>query len=341
MEKLQILEKELKMIKNRTLNLELDLIHKVKQQNMSVNNLVNQNRNELEVNLLQRINNYEVQMNQTLESVDKENINIKNQINKLETDFDKKTNEFETNLNQVKKINSALTSSLNETKVSLENILSDLDLKLNKKIPNKTISILASQDLLEKFFDSTTGIGFDDFDGWYLCNGQNDTPDLRGRFLVGLNENLNDYSLIGKLGGLESVRLSQREMPKHTHMDDGHRHKINLNTLPSSTHSHQYMTFHPNYQTNNDLNQTTTTNGNDQQQTANNNLKLNYFINDDNIASNAYYVNRTTRADGAHIHHLNGDSDIAYSSLEHVGNDKEHENRPPYFVIQYIIYFQK
>ena len=56
MERLQILEKELKMIKNRTLDLELDLIHKVKQQNMSVNNLVNQNRNELEVNLLQRIN---------------------------------------------------------------------------------------------------------------------------------------------------------------------------------------------------------------------------------------------------------------------------------------------
>ena len=125
-------------------------------------------------------------------------------------------------------------------------------------------------------------------------------------------------------------------------MDDGHRHKINLNTLPSSTHSHQYMTFHPNYQTNKDLNQTTTTkNNNNGQQTANDNLKLNYFINDDNIASNAYYVNRTTRADGAHIHHLNGDSDIAYSSLEHVGNDKEHENRPPYFVIQYIIYFQK
>ena len=31
MERLQILEKELKMIKNRTLDLELDLIHKVKQ----------------------------------------------------------------------------------------------------------------------------------------------------------------------------------------------------------------------------------------------------------------------------------------------------------------------
>ena len=222
MERLQILEKELKMIKNRTLDLELDLIHKVKQQNMSVNNLVNQNRNELEVNLLQRINNYEVQMNQTLISVDQENINLKNQINKLETDFEKKTNEFETNLNttiknQMKQINSALASSLNETKVSLENILSDLDLKLNKKIPNKTISILASQDLLEKFFDSTTGIGFDDFDGWYLCNGQNDTPDLRGRFLVGLNEHLNDYSLIGKLGGLESVRLS---LDTHTWMMD-------------------------------------------------------------------------------------------------------------------------
>ena len=43
--------------------------------------------------------------------------------------------------------------------------------------------------------------------GWYLCDGRNETPDLRGKFLVGLDKFSLDsqYSNIGLNGGLEYV----------------------------------------------------------------------------------------------------------------------------------------
>jgi hypothetical protein len=58
--------------------------------------------------------------------------------------------------------------------------------------------------------------------GWALCNGQNGTIDLRGRFVLGHNpgNNLNGaYSTTGihNTGGAERVALELSEIPSHTH----------------------------------------------------------------------------------------------------------------------------
>ena len=57
-------------------------------------------------------------------------------------------------------------------------------------------------------------------DGWALCNGQTSngrqTPDLRGRFVVGYDPSRSDYG-VGMIGGAESVTLTKAQMPKHTH----------------------------------------------------------------------------------------------------------------------------
>lgn len=50
-------------------------------------------------------------------------------------------------------------------------------------------------------------------DGFLLCNGQNGTPDLRGRFVLGSGEK---YS-VGDTGGEEEVALTVEQMPKHRH----------------------------------------------------------------------------------------------------------------------------
>ena len=49
---------------------------------------------------------------------------------------------------------------------------------------------------------------------WKLCDGQNSTPDLRGKFVLGAG---GSYS-VGAFGGEETHTLTINEMPSHTHM---------------------------------------------------------------------------------------------------------------------------
>ena len=63
--------------------------------------------------------------------------------------------------------------------------------------------------------------------GWALCDGQNGTPDLRDRFIVGTGST---YSS-GNTGGANSVTLTESQMPSHNHTfsgsgSDSHGHSI-------------------------------------------------------------------------------------------------------------------
>ena len=78
--------------------------------------------------------------------------------------------------------------------------------------------------------------------GWYLCNGSNGTPDLRGRFVVGYHDGNGDYD-VNDTGGAESVTLSTSQIPSHSHAFSG---------SGSSSHSHSFTVnneysqlFHP------------------------------------------------------------------------------------------------
>ena len=50
-------------------------------------------------------------------------------------------------------------------------------------------------------------------EGWLLCNGNNNTPDLRNRFIVGAGST---YS-VGNTGGSNNVTLTANQLPRHTH----------------------------------------------------------------------------------------------------------------------------
>ena len=110
-------------------------------------------------------------------------------------------------------------------------------------------------------FDST-GAGLGDWEKVYLCNGDNGTPDKRGRVAVGVTSGMNgtvpmssavnpsssplnpNYTLFGTAGS-NGVQLSVQQMPSHTHVstvnltDPGHSHKVNTsgasNTDPFSS----------------------------------------------------------------------------------------------------------
>lgn len=59
--------------------------------------------------------------------------------------------------------------------------------------------------------------------GWAVCDGQNGTPDMRGRFPVGAGNRYNP----GDTGGAASVTLTLDQLPNHSHgyelRDDGNR----------------------------------------------------------------------------------------------------------------------
>ncbi len=51
--------------------------------------------------------------------------------------------------------------------------------------------------------------------GWVLCDGTNNTPDLRGRFVLGYGDA--PYNVMGKKGGSATVTLTTDQMPSHKH----------------------------------------------------------------------------------------------------------------------------
>jgi microcystin-dependent protein len=54
--------------------------------------------------------------------------------------------------------------------------------------------------------------------GWVLCDGSNETPDLRGRFILGMGKGNNLTSRqINDKGGLETVNLTVDNLPSHNH----------------------------------------------------------------------------------------------------------------------------
>lgn len=67
--------------------------------------------------------------------------------------------------------------------------------------------------------------------GWALCNGENRTPDLRDKFVLGAGER----HAVGEIGGSESVTLSATQMPSHTHVQRM-RSYTNQNVLINMTY---------------------------------------------------------------------------------------------------------
>ena len=61
-------------------------------------------------------------------------------------------------------------------------------------------------------------------EGWFICDGQNGTPDLRNRFIVGAG----DKYTHGEMGGEDSITLNLNQVPPHSHgvTDPGHSHSL-------------------------------------------------------------------------------------------------------------------
>lgn len=61
--------------------------------------------------------------------------------------------------------------------------------------------------------------------GWYLCNGQNGTPDLRNRFLVGAGDT---YSVNQTGGSADAIVVTHTHTATSVVTDPGHTHTVGL-----------------------------------------------------------------------------------------------------------------
>ena len=72
-------------------------------------------------------------------------------------------------------------------------------------------------------------------DGWIICDGSNNTPDLRGRFILGSGQGINlSNRNINDKGGTETHTLTINEIPAHNHtggtnITGNHTHQIGGN----------------------------------------------------------------------------------------------------------------
>jgi microcystin-dependent protein len=194
------------------------------------------------------------------------------------------------------------------------------------RVPYGTILMVQLSKPTDGFTEH--GVGFGHYSGWYICDGQNDTPDLRGKFLVGFDNRELEYNQIGKTGGLAHVQLTINEMPTHTHNDSGHSHPINFVTSTDGSHDHLYNDI---YYSEDKIwgfgNWVNVPGG------------FGGFSKDyDNVG---HQMGRTTGTSGAHSHSVIGNSIQSVANLTDTGGNQTHENRPPYFATLYIIYKPK
>jgi len=80
---------------------------------------------------------------------------------------------------------------------------------------------------------------------WAICDGQNGTPDLRDRFVLGVGSSTPNHTSTatkGEEGGSNSITLTEGQMPSHNHniTDTGHSHGNGTLSVTGGDHDHSY-----------------------------------------------------------------------------------------------------
>lgn len=140
--------------------------------------------------------------------------------------------------------------------------------------------------------------------GWAICDGtivdEYQTPDLRGRFIVGYHSGDSSYNKIGNTGGATEVTITTNQMGSHRHEKSGaHHHKFD---------------------------RANTTNDND----------WNY---ENGYQQSKTGSGRSTPSHWKHLNGPWFGSHTFNHSHTHlsVGGNKPHNNMPPYYILMYII----
>ena len=166
------------------------------------------------------------------------------------------------------------------------------------------------------FDGSGIGVAGTAYEGWAICNGQNGTPDLRGRFIVGVGRNGdpaytgNTTYQMGDAGGEEAHTLTREEMPAHNHNRSPYGGDDPRSVGWTAPRSHGHSLTHTGvvYGTNGNREGVLISNNRNEQVAA---------------AQNLAPLNASR-------------TELSYA-ISSNGGDQPHENRPPYYALAYIM----
>jgi len=165
--------------------------------------------------------------------------------------------------------------------------------------------------------------------GFVLCDGNNSTPNLSGRFVVGYSASNNDYD-VNDTGGSETVTLTTAQLPAHSHGTNNHSHSFDAGNHThsfsgsgSSSHNHSFNWQYsaPPFHSNASLptrDQYKAGNGQGTSNTSSATVSLSVSGNTGNAA-------------------VSGNTGNANPNTTNTGSGNSHENRPPYYALCYIM----
>ena len=168
--------------------------------------------------------------------------------------------------------------------------------------------------------------------GWWLCDGNNGTPDLRNRFIVGAGSSYG----VGNTGGSDTVTLGSNQMPSHTH-------GFGLSANSNGNHSHSYSGTTSRYTSASGsgtiYGQASPTGVSTHTGTGYVQAGSYYYdihnqtlwtMNIGGEESHSHTYSGSTSSGGAHTHSISG-------SISNTGGGQAHENRPPYYALCFIM----
>jgi microcystin-dependent protein len=225
-----------------------------------------------------------------------------NKLCALEIELDALALDLSTNYVSVANINSYIEAYINS--VSSSTLIS------NKMVPYTAVPFFPTTSILSNF--DVTGAGTGDWANIYFCNGQNGTPDLRGRTLVGAIQGMAGLTLDDEVNpinpanpnydqntkvGVNEITLDVTQIPSHNHI---------ATTNETGDHTHVYTQY--------TLDQEIATTGSGVRSLNKNNTQSGSFI---------------TESAGNHSHSV---------SIQPTGDNAPHSNIQPSRGCYYIIY---